>query len=160
MGNTNTKSKLKKDEIKILNISNIRKNHLKKIITQKAYKLSDQTLLENYKYRLNQRAFKQIPLPNVIIKRGRDIFSNVLLKQTSNFINLNKELNEYLNGYDVEGVNAKIIIKKIYIYINDNLYNILKIVYKLYILNLGLKWFDPDIQKIIDDGKKINYNDL
>jgi hypothetical protein len=139
--------------IERINISNIRKNRLKNQLERQASILSDKNIIQNYKIRVNERAFNEIPIPEEILQKGRGIFINETLKVVTNFINSQKELLEFMNGYEIDTINEMIVFKQIQMYLNTNINNIFNIVFIRYEKELGKRWFSVNVQK---ESVKIN----
>ena len=139
-----------------IDISNIRKNHIKNMLEIQSSKISDKNIIGNYKLRVNERAFVEIPVPIQILQKGREIFTTETLKYTTKFINSERELVQYMNGYEVEGLNDLILLKQIQIFLNKNLNNILNIIYQRYENELGHRWFSVVVQNSINEESKIS----
>jgi hypothetical protein len=139
--------------IERINISNIRKNRLKNQLERQASILSDKNIIQNYKIRVNERAFNEIPVPEEILQKGREIFINETLKVVTNFINSQKEFLEFMNGYEIDTINEMIVFKQIQMYLNTNINNIFNIVFNRYEKELGKRWFSVNVQK---ESVKIN----
>jgi hypothetical protein len=119
-------------------------------------KISNEKIIQNYKIRVNERSFIELPVPKEILEKGSKIMYTEVIKFVTIFINSQKDLIEYMNGYEVEGINNIVLLKQIQIYLNNKLNDIFKIVYEKYENELGKRWFSLKIQNEMTKPIKSN----